>query len=29
VLSYLLFFNGFALIVWGVAHLVRKLRKKK
>lgn len=28
VLAYLLFFNGFALIVWGVAHLLRKLSKK-
>lgn len=26
VLCYLLFFNGFALIVWGVTRLVRKLR---
>lgn len=28
VLAYLLFFNGFALIVWGVSHLLRKLSKK-
>jgi uncharacterized membrane protein YwaF len=28
VLTYLLFFNGFALIVWGVTHLVRKLSRK-
>ena len=29
VLCYFLFFNGFALIVWGIAHLVRKIRGKK
>lgn len=31
VLCYLLLFNGFALIVWGISHLVRKLfgRKEK
>lgn len=28
VLCYLLFFNGFALIVWGVTRLVRKLRRE-
>lgn len=27
-LSYLLLFNSFALIVWGVTHLVRKIRSK-
>ncbi len=29
VVCYLLFFNSFALIVWGVTHLVRKLRRKE
>ncbi len=27
-LCYLLFFNGFASIVWGVTHLIRKLQRK-
>jgi hypothetical protein len=27
VLCYLLFFNSFALIVWGVTHLIRKLNR--
>jgi hypothetical protein len=29
VVCYLLFFNSFALIVWGVTHLVRKLRHEE
>lgn len=28
VVCYLLLFNGFALLVWGVTHLVRKIRKE-
>ena len=28
-LCYLLLFNSFSLIVWGVAHLVRKIGSKK
>ncbi|MBR5602313.1 MAG: hypothetical protein IKW24_06735, partial [Clostridia bacterium] len=27
-LSYLVLFNGFALIVWGISHLVRKIGDK-
>lgn len=29
VVCYLLFFNGFSLIVWGVTKLIRRLRKEQ
>ena len=29
VVCYLLFFNGFSMIVWGVTKLIRKLRKEQ